>query len=271
MIVKYRIAWLAVLLVNIAACQSINGVLPSSTIDPSVDTYKLFIDYLNSPTAEKRRQIREATGTQEILASRVYKLFELYGTKGFLYAFDDNRIEFDAVRRELHENIHFTLWALKPIVHEPPLPDMEFEWEQQASLYISMCAGLASVEHDNFAHSILAELTRHTNPTIAEEAKEMLHFIMTEQNYLVKSRRYKKTQDWLSLNWLESNYFRPRKMTRSEIVAVIGEGIPVGDTTYAYLGKLENGETGYLLVSYYDNLLFTTKWVSKLPTMPMTN
>jgi len=188
-----------------------------------------------------------------------------------MYAFDDNRSEFDAVRRELHENIRFTLWALKPIVYESPLPDMEFEWQQQAELYISMCAGSASVEHDNFAHSILAELTRHTDPVIAKEAREMLHFIMTEENYLVKSRRYKETQDWLSLNWLENNCFRSRKTIRSEIVAVIGEGIPVGNTTYAYFGKLESGEAKYLLVSYYDNLLFTTKWVSKLPTGDANN
>jgi hypothetical protein len=247
--------------VSIGACQSASRITRSDSADPAADTYKLFLDYVHTPTADKRRQIREATGTHEILASRVFKSFEVWTAPGFE---NDDRTQFDRANFELHENLPLSLWVLKPIAYETPVLGMETEWEQEVGLYISLCASLAGVEHDDFAHSILAELAKHPNPTVAKYARELLQFVTTEENYVVKSRRYQATQDWQALNWLQQEYLQ-RGMSRAEIEQTIGKGVDIRPSTSVYVGKLGDGRVKRLFVSYYDGMFDSSKWESNSP------
>ncbi len=226
-----------------------------ATIEGQRATMKLFEEYRMTGDPRKREAIEQASGQCEILASRVFRAFRIL-------CFRQHSTEEQAFADHvLSANTELSLTLLRLLFAERPDTDdgdRLFERDIMRSTYLGWCAGIAAVERDGVARNILDELSQHKDKDVASEAESMLEYIRMN-NYVSKSKTYKKLGRWGDLQWLSLRCLR-KGMHRADIVGILGTPAFDNGILLAYHGKRDYPKGNYLWLGLLDTQLLTWEW-----------
>jgi hypothetical protein len=215
--------------------------------------------YLQSGDPSDRRAVEEAANEAEILGTRIYDSFWTYCARGIATESLSN------ARRELARNPHLTLTLLRPILRQDPK-----EWnrgilvQEGQEVYLNLCAQVASVESDKFAHTLLKVISEEANLPCATHAKRLLEFVDSGENLRAKSEGYVKTKSWKDLLWLKDNVLCPG-MSRSEIRALLGDADFTSGAFVAYQSVNDQSSPRYLWLYFLDTSLKDCDWGNAPP------
>lgn len=223
-----------------------------SLITAQEKTLRLLQEYLQTGSPEKRRAVQNATGDAEILASRIFRWFETFGRRRGIW----NSWESEQLARQcLLANPRLTLLVLQPVLLENPNDPEDDIWILGPhGAYFSLCAMVASIEEDGFALDLLNHIAGTARGDVAKGAADMRDFVVSTENYRLKSKSYKESKRWKDLEWLGDNKLKAG-MTVSQVEEIIGKEDFAGGGICAYAGKMNDGKVYYLWMTFWDGSL----------------
>jgi hypothetical protein len=215
--------------------------------------------YMKSCDASDRKTVEEATKEAEIMATRLYRSFWTYCKRG-----EEHEVWTSALR-DLMNNPHLTLPVLKPILKEDPDSWNKGTLLQEGQdIILNLCAQVASIERDGYAHNMLQELAQEGSLPCSLHAKRLLEFIDSGENLRAKSNGYKGTKSWKDLKWLKDNVLCPG-MDKEEIQELLGEADFSSGAFVAYRGGNSQTMKTCLWLYFVDSFLRRCDWGSTPP------
>jgi hypothetical protein len=226
-------------------------------------TLRLLADYETSSDWHKRMLIKSATGESEILASRIFRAFEIL-SRGHAPMDDVSVVQ--AARDEIYRNATLSLAILHPIVFEKATPEDKTTFanltyppvsDENQSLYLQICGDIAAVETNGTAQSILTEFSNSTNAQLAALARLQVKQVSRE-NWQTMRKSYERTRSPRSLRWLVQHALR-KGMTRPEVETYVGGGIENSSFGFDY-SAADGDAKSTLELKYWDGILYRWEW-----------
>jgi hypothetical protein len=239
------------------------------------ETLAVLERYLATADWRDRMRVADAEGEDEILASRIFRAFDVYVRMkpGFLVSGEAEggagRCLKEA-RPELLRNPHLSLLWLRPVVDEVP-PDvrdglgdyvLSRTGLQYCEHYLCLCTEIGMVEEDGKAREVLRELTGHSNEMVRKSAQGALLYL-EEVNIFNVGRRYRESQASEDLHWV-SDYYLREGLPRPKVERHLGPGRMVNSYTVLYEGKRTGRGRpgpGALRLEYHDGRLNVWEWM----------
>jgi hypothetical protein len=235
------------------------------------ETNAILERYLATADWRDRLRVADAWGEGEILASRIFRAFDIYvGLKpGFFVSYEAEGGLWrclEEAKSELVRNPHLSLLYLRPIVDEVPPGEgdgvgdavLDRTRPQYSEDYLCFCAGIAAVEEDGFAREVLRGLADHNKENVGESARgEVLD--LDKFNIFSVGRRYRKGKAWEDLYWVSSHYLK-RDLPRSKVEEHLGPGEVIDEHTVVYEGNESGGLSRFVTLKYSGDLLDTWGW-----------
>lgn len=207
---------------------------------------------------KKRLAIRDASGLNELVASRIFRAFDVVaiGKKPF----DDERFV-EAAWDELFANTEMTLAVLHPIVREcvatgermrmsemstPPVS------ENNLATFFFICRRIAAFEVRSNALQVLTECAASSDTRVAHAAQENLA-LAVQGNWRAKRAIYDRTKSVEVLQWFADNVLR-RGLTRKDVHDYLGEGRDTLSFHLEYVGR-RNEQEMVLSLQFFDDYL----------------
>ena len=214
-------------------------------------------DYLKYSRSSDRLIVQDAAGVAEIPASRVFRAFHVYSTKGSTPA------ALGHAERVLFENTYLTLSLLYPILFERPSNDEQWEIDNARDTYLNLCGRIAAIEHDRFARTILSDY-RPLDAAERRIAKRVLSVVDKQEHWKYQSRLYKEHKGCAELQWLVSNYLEVRAASGAdsadEVCEAFGEpDYVIGDQVKVFKG-LDVSREVFIWMAFSDCQLQKWKW-----------
>jgi hypothetical protein len=231
------------------------------------ETFDELQRYLSTSDWKLRKEIAEADGEAEILASRIFRAFDAYCIKGISY--EEKRES----EKELERNPKLTLSLLRPILKER-MTEEEMQKHGGASYppvdpshvdtYFNFCIRFAAVEHDGYAMDVLSQLCNDRDSEISEKALESIRFVNEEWNYRFKSELYKKRKNGDALKWLAKHYLSAHKvsgLSLPDVEDVLGPADYPNSLVWIGLYDGVSGTTKrHLRLSFFDGQFESWEW-----------
>jgi len=219
-------------------------------------------EYLATSDWHKRIKIQNETGQNELIASRIFRAFDLIKIGK---APRDDVSEVDAAWEELLRNPALTVLVLKPVLFEsvdrkdresmssmpyPPVSD------QYRDIVFSVFRRIATFEVTTNAMFAMQELSKSPNAEIAREAKHNLQLAL-EENWRAKKAIFQATHSGEILNWFADNVFH-KGLNRRDIEMYLGKGTEAPDFSIRYTGRV-GPQAVVLKLRFWDDYLVEWK------------
>jgi hypothetical protein len=252
-----------------SGCAKVDSQAESQSLAPQRATLRDMERYLATSDWHERLKIQQADANGELVFSRIYRAFDVVRTGKVPR---DDIQEVDDAWSELLQNPALTIIALKPILFEsatkeemasmsgmsnPPVDD-----DNRSAVFSILCR-IATFETTTNALHALDDLSRNTNATVAQLAKENLS-VALEENWRVKKLLYQKTHSGEVLDWFDENVLR-KGLSRKDVNLYLGEGTETPDFTVQYRGKTGSGTT-LLDLTFWDDYLMKWEFEEPKPT-----
>lgn len=214
---------ISIILTVISLLYVANYAVADNLVNPQKTTYKLLEQYLNTRNSAKRIQVKEAKGSAEILASRIYRAFDFMTNE--LARKQSSRCIVDAAQTELYRNPDLTIFLLWPVINEGNRDAIKDDDrystspEEKIAIYIGLCERFAAVEDNAIAYGRLLKLSNHSSKIISDKAKQSLNSL-EENNWKKISERYRRESREEDLRWLVDEYLYFRRYSGSSIERV---------------------------------------------------
>lgn len=195
-------------------------------INPQTPIFQALEDYLKTANPEKKRIVMGATGSSEILATRIYKAFRQVLIPGF----PDNYPNIKEIAwNELDKNPELTVALLWPVVKDnkgKSWVNEDFDSEEIISVYIVLCNNFAKAEVSSLAYEKLVKMSKGSHGLFAaKESSKVLDELKTK-NIKVISERYRNHRKLDDLNWIYDNYLKYKRfdsLSLEKIKALLGD------------------------------------------------
>jgi hypothetical protein len=227
------------------------------------ETWRVLRKYLVGADWRDRLTIMKATGTREILASRIYRAFERW-----VVIIEGDHVGIESAYAELIRNPRLTLVYLRPVLRERP-DTSSAEWRslgdgyppagpEHTDGYLSICCKIAEIEDDGYARGVLQALVNSEDSHVRERASSILTYLETN-SIGPRARGYRDLRAWQDLLWIQSNYLR-RGMSQGKIESLLGPGAVAEGHAVLYGATSDTGERGTLRLNYYEGWLDSWEW-----------
>jgi len=214
--------------------------------------------YIANSDWHLRVQIARATGDAELVASRIFKAFEVVRSNSQPR---DEVAEVNAAWSELCRNPAITISVIKPILYESVGPEdrdaisrmsLPTVTKENRGVVLSIFVRIARFEFGTNAIAALSDLSASTNTEIAVDAKRSL-LVASRENWRAQKTLFDRTRSGGILDWFSDNVLR-KGLTRHDVELYLGKGTEGADFAIEYSGTGPRGNT-VLRLTFWDDYL----------------